>query len=447
MSRHSFTHHLRLLILAVGVVLLSLDTFTYYQAQATRRPPEATIFEISPAVTPTPSPSTTSSPTPTATPDTTSRLIRFTQQEVADAARIEAAQHSFVGTSFPVAATEIAIYQLDYEILGKDGTWQPVMAQVFIPLTPGKYPLYVFGSGTTGLADKCRPSLENMAVENLGNYRNHMIAQASQGYVAVFPDYEGFHNADATQAYFIVESEAKTLLGAIRELQNLQSTTQVLQTADLDSVFLAGYSQGGHAALSAAREWQRLPVTTQLKGVIQFAGAADVEALFLESPWLASYLVASYVEYYAPTLTSDAVLQDRWLQEMRRNNEILCVNQAYRYYPKPPSEIYTPAFLDALESRTWPSTLANWEQAIRTNIPLSQLPDVPYVSIQGESDPIVTAQAQRRNTQTLCQQNKRVYYREYAGVNHFQIRQASFSFTNDWMKQVLAGQTLPSSCQ
>lgn len=447
MPRTSLARQLRFVILFIGVLILGLDTARYYWLPTGRRLPTATIVEISPSPTsiplpPTPVPSTTE-PTP---PFHNSRIKNFFQVESIDQAQIEAAQKSFVGSPQSTSVSKVAIYTLEYEIQSQDGSWQPTTAQVYIPLTAGAYPLYVFGSGTTGIADKCRPSLENVAVENVGNYRNHMIAQAAAGYVSVFPDYEGYHNPDVTEAYFIAESEAKVLLGAIRSLQELQPNTAVLQTADLKNVFLAGYSQGGHAALSAAREWSELPPDTQLRGVIQFAGAADVEALFLDSPWLASYLVASFVDYYKPELASSTVLQDRWLQEMNRNNAILCVNQAYRYYPKPPSEMYTPAFLDAIETRTWPDALSNWNEAIQVNIPLTDLPNVPYLSIQGEADPIVTATTQRRNTDVLCQQKYNITYREYAGVNHFQIRQVSFGYSNDWMRQVLAGQA-ETKCQ
>lgn len=391
-------------------------------------------------------PPVAASPSPTTVPPNfDSRVASFELTKTVDAAGIVAAQTSFTGAVQPAITTDIDVYTLKYEIVDRNGAWQPVTADVYIPRIPDQVPLYVFGSGTTGMADKCAPSLEVFEVENLGNYENQMISQASVGFVAVFPDYEGFHSAEETQAYFIVESEAKTLLGAIKNLYALQNQDKKIAAIDFDHVFVGGYSQGGHAALSAAQHWSELPADINLEGVLQFAGAADVNALFIESPWLAPYLVESYTAYY-PSLVASQVLQGRWLEIMTQNNQRLCVNQAYRTYPHDPVQMYVPPFLDALESATWPTELQGWQQAIQRNTPLTDLPPVPYVSIQGATDPIVTPQAQRRNLEAMCQQGYHVEYREYPGVNHFQIRQVAFNFATNWMRQVLAGAPVPSSC-
>ena len=441
MKVFSSLSQVRLLILSMCVCILLTDTFVFYEKvfsiEQVTTVPEDTEYKNSPLPSPT-----------TSQHIDTSRIqvISFTKLRTVDKAQIEAALASFVSSPVQTQISEVSVYQLSYKITGRDGSLQPVTAKVYLPTTDVSYPLFVFGSGTTGLADKCAPSLENMAVENIGNYENQMISQSAMGYVSVFPDYEGFHSPEATQAYFISESEAKVLLGAIKSLLELQSTTAVLQTADLKTVFLAGYSQGGHAALSTAAMWKELPSDVRLKGVIQFAGAADVEALFLESPWLASYLVDSYAQYYGSELDSRAVLQDRWLVPMAKNNETLCVNDAYKYFPHIPSKIYSPAFMDAIETHVWPANLASWQKIIQVNTPDTDLPDVPYLSLQGEVDPIVTALTQHRNVEKLCQQHKKINYREYPGVNHFQIRQNSFQFSNEWMKNTLAGNIPKPDC-
>jgi predicted esterase len=428
--------HFRLLVLSIGVVILLIDAFMYYGRPVVNPQPFVPVVQTSPT------------PLPKTAP-TQSRITSFNLLKTVDAEQIATAQKSFVGRSSPTAVSEIAVYRLRYDILGRDGSWKPITADIYIPVQMGSYPLFVFGAGTTGITAKCAPSLENVEIENMGNYDHQMIAQAAVGYVAVLPDYEGFHsndNVETTQAYFVSESEAKTLLGSIRGLLELQSKAPALQVADLDNVFLAGYSQGGHAALSAAANWQELPSSVKLKGIIQFAGAADVQALFLESPWLASYLVGSYSRYYNPELNPTLVLQNRWIEALSRNNDVLCVNDAYQYFPHAPKEIYAPAFLDSIETKTWPANLAPWQKVIQQNTPTTGLPDVPYLSIQGALDPIVTAQTQVANVEALCAQDKDVTYREYAGVNHFQIRQVSFGVSNDWMKNILSGQTSYNTC-
>lgn len=429
--------YFRLVLLIIGVAIVVAETADYYTGPEIK-PAETQLSELL-------QPPLIASPPPaTQPPNFDSRVTSFERVKTVDAVGIVEAQLSFTGATQSAITTDVDVYRLEYEIVDRNGEWQSAIADVYVPRIPDQVPLYVFGSGTTGLADKCAPSLENVAIENLGNYDNQMISQASVGFVSVFPDYEGFHSDQETQAYFIVESEAKVLLGAIQSLYSLQGEKKI-STIDFDHVFLAGYSQGGHAALSTAQNWSELPTSIKLEGVIQFAGAADVNALFLESPWLAPYLVESFTAYY-PNLSAEGVLQSRWLEVMAANNLRLCVNQAYRTYPRDPVQMYTPVFLDALQSATWPTELLGWQTAIQNNTPLAQLPNVPYLSIQGVADPIVTAQAQQHNVDVMCQEDKHVEYKEYPGVNHFQIRQVSFGFATNWMRNVIAGVPVPSSC-
>lgn len=435
---------LKLFILSLGTVVLAMNTFFYYTAQAAEQSSdsekESPLAQLQNHIDTEIKPS----PSPDIPPSFEISDLSLISIKKVDASQIEAAQVSFTGATLSGKLSEVNVYKLKYKIKGKDLSWQPVTANVYVPTAEGKYPLFVFGSGTTGMADRCAPSLENMAVENLGNYDNHMIAQAAEGYVSVFPDYEGFHSP-AAQSYFIVESEAKVLIGAVKAIMSLQESSPELKNVDMNKVFLSGYSQGGHAALSASKEWQALPSTIKIQGIVQYAGAADVEALFLESPWLASYLVDSYTQYYGEQLEPQLVLQDRWLIPLAKNNQ-MCVNQAYKFYPHDPATLYNPAFLDAVQTQTWPVNLTAWQKRIQQNVPLTNLPDVPYLSVQGATDPIVTAKAQRKNVEKLCQQGKNVQYRELAGVNHFQVRQRSFVESNAWMKSVLAGEPQKSDC-
>jgi pimeloyl-ACP methyl ester carboxylesterase len=445
MNKQSLFRQLRTIILILITGVLAIDTFSYYFE-------EATATEITGSDTTTLTSALVPSVSPTSTPvnDTKPSLVlitSFTEIEKINTAKIQAAQSSFLHSTHPTPITNISVYTLEYKIIGRSGNWEPVSAKIYIPDMDGKYPLFIFGSGTTGIADKCAPSLENMAVENLGNYHNHMIAQAAEGYATVFPDYEGFHNPDRTQAYFISESEAKTLLGSIQSLLELKNNNPIIEKIDIETVFLSGYSQGGHSALSAAKAWDQLPESVTLAGIVEFAGAADVQALFVDSPWLASYLVQSYTEYYGSNLQSFAILQDKWLRDLKKNNDELCVNDAYKFYPqKSLSAVYSPSFIDALESDTWPATLANWHDKIRENTPLSNVPNVPHLSIQGGADPIVTAATQINNLSKLCQQGHAVTYMEYAGVNHFDIRKAGFELSNQWMRDVQVGNPVTSSC-
>lgn len=441
MNNQRFSNYLRVATLVIAMCIVFIDTFIYYynKAQAT----EQTTTALTPLVT-APSPTPITAASTSAQP--TYRVISFNKLSDISNTGIEKAQQSFLKTTHSTSVKHIASYELKYEIYTEKGKWVSLTARVYIPTTEGTYPLFVFAPGTTGIADKCAPTLENVSIENLGNYQNHLIAQAAEGYVTAFSDYEGYNDPDTTEAYFIASSEARTLQGVVQSLVELKSTTDKLTTADTSTVFLSGYSQGGHAAVSAAREWNQLPGSIKLAGIVEFAGASNVEALFYDSPWLGSYLVQSYIDYYGSNLQAFNVLQSKWLEEMRVSNEKLCVNDANKYFPHARNAVYTPAFLDAIESNTWPESLDQWKKIIELNSPLHNIPSIPHLSIQGGSDPIVTAKTQTHNIETFCQQNHSVTYQEYPGINHYDIRKAGFELANQWMKDVLSNVPIPNSC-
>ena len=112
-------------------------------------------------------------------------------------------------------------------------------------------PVLVFGSGTTGIADAGAPSLEQPEVRRLGWYTANMLAYAAQGFIEIFPDYIGFNDPARPQRYFSKAAEGHVMLDAARAASSLASApgTPVRAAA---KVFAAGYSQGGHAAFSAA---------------------------------------------------------------------------------------------------------------------------------------------------------------------------------------------------
>lgn len=442
MNNRLFSSYVRVVIFALVTAVVFIDTFIYYytNAKATEAVNSGSTALSHLVSSPSSTPTATSSATPLY------RVTSFTKLQDINKKRIEDAQRSFLKETHDTPVTQITAYELKYDVYTEKGVWVPIVARVYVPVAAQSYPLFVFAPGTTGIADHCAPTLENISQENLGNYNSNMIVQAAEGYTSVFTDYEGYNDPKKTEAYFISSSEARTLLGVVQTLIELQRTTTKLQSVDLTKVFLSGYSQGGHAAVSAAQEWNQLPSNIKLEGIVEFAGADNVQALFYDSPWLASYLVQSYVDYYGSNLQAFNVLQSKWLDEMRTTNEELCVNEANKHFPHSRKDIYTPAFLDAIESGTWPETLDQWHKIIDLNTTLKNVPNVPHLSIQGGSDPIVTAKTQTKNLATLCQQDHPVTYQEFPGINHYDIRKAGFEFSNKWMSDVLSGVPISSSC-
>lgn len=123
------------------------------------------------------------------------------------------------------------------------------------PAPEGGWPVLTHGHGSTGLADDCAPSraVGDPDAEVLATAELEVAAGEAipAGLVVVSSDYEG-QGGPGRHPFLLGPSEGRSLLDAARAVAQLPDVT-------VDGrVVIAGYSQGGHAALWAqqvAAEW------------------------------------------------------------------------------------------------------------------------------------------------------------------------------------------------
>lgn len=149
------------------------------------------------------------------------RFLSFERQELLAEPQVQQSINSFLPGQGIQAEFPVETAALRFQVSVEEGVPSPVLAEVFIPIGEDenqRFPLIVYGAGTTGLDEQCAPTREDQSNPVLGNYRNQMIAQASQGYVVVMPNYEGLDNPDRIHYYFNSDIEARSLLGAAKAL-------------------------------------------------------------------------------------------------------------------------------------------------------------------------------------------------------------------------------------
>lgn len=377
-------------------------------------------------------------------------FVSFRKVDMIQRDRVESAQSSYLRTvSVRADLQRIDKYELIYLIHNEKNEPVPVKASIYIPNTGGKEkPWYVFAAGTSGLAPKCAPSLEKVEVSNIGNYENQMIAQAAENYVVIFPEYVGFYEINDLQPYFIAQMEARTLLGAITNFATIVDSGQLVDLS-VGDIYLTGYSQGGHAALSAAehREWLSEKLRNKIKGIIGYASASDIIALLHETPRLGPYVIYSFYNYYGPTINLPSIIQQRWLDTLTERIENTCIDRTGAVWSNKVEELYTPEFAQSLLGGTLQSNYPSLYDHMKRNMTFNNLQGIPIYLQQGATDPIVTAVTQQKNRRQFCQNDYDVFYQEYPGVNHYQIRQSGFHDGIAWMKSVSAGRTPADNCQ
>ena len=170
---------------------------------------------------------------------------------------------------------------MTYKMLGIDNTEVQATALLFTPKTapPAKgWPIVVWAHGTTGVADICAPSRNQ-----LNSYIQAMInGLLLAGYAVVAPDYEGLGEPknDELHPFLNVKSEAFSITDAVVAAHNY------LGTKAASRWMTVGHSQGGHAALAAAQYQSRAQL--DYKGTVAVAPASNLELILTVGEGLAA---------------------------------------------------------------------------------------------------------------------------------------------------------------
>ncbi|HYD35202.1 MAG TPA: lipase family protein [Vitreimonas sp.] len=347
--------------------------------------------------------------------------------------RIQSAYQLFLSQSAPVSAG-VTEFELKYVVKRPNKPDVPASAQIFVPLELAEGPnlLMIYGPGTTGLDDRCAPSTENPFNPTLGNYENQMLTYAAQGITVIMPDYLGFDTQHQLQYYFIAEEEAYSMLSAV--LAFFETRPEARQNV---SIFLAGYSQGGHSAFAAADYAQQLTPELKIAGVVGHGPTTNVENLLHSNPNLAPYVISAYDDFY-PQLEPEKIINAQRLASLN-SAEKICADEGFGYDSVALSQMYTSDFFQALEAHQVAERFPQEYSLFSSNNAGRSFSKYPVFLAQGTNDPIVTKDDQDGFVSDLCRRAVPVTYYLYEGLHHFFIRQRSFVDTHTWMKQVAQG--------
>ena len=134
-----------------------------------------------------------------------------------------------------------------------------------------------------------------MSDPNNGEAGLRMAFFAAQGYVVVMPDYHGYGESTLTyHPYLHADNTADVSIDAMRAARIVLASRSVTTNGKL---FLAGYSQGGHAAMSTQRAMERdYPKEFTITAAVDMSGPYALSASFLgamDSPVLGASVFAA----------------------------------------------------------------------------------------------------------------------------------------------------------
>jgi pimeloyl-ACP methyl ester carboxylesterase len=346
----------------------------------------------------------------------------------------------------PAARYAVDTYRVRYYSTDFDGTSAIVTGELFVPRYSARAerPLLVFGSGTTGIGDACAPSLEQWEVRHFGDYRANMLAYAGQGFIVLFPDYLGFNDPDRPQRYFSKDAEAHAMLDGIRAVfQYFAAAAHPVRP--LPKAFIAGYSQGGHAAFAAADLQRSYAPDVSLAGLIGFGATTDVEALLREGPAYAPLIFYTYkMMYGAPDIDPSQYLADRFARTLDQDASQMCVDQFQAYYGYDGTKVYRPEFLRELSANRVATSYPSLAKRLAENRAGLTGHGLPSLVLQGATDFIVTPATQLKFVDALRKAGSAVRYISYKGVPHKGIRQAGLAESLSWMERIARGEAAPT---
>jgi len=327
-------------------------------------------------------------------------------------------------------------WRILYATTVDDNTPATAVATVFAPIDPptGVRPVIAWEHATTGLLQKCMPSLLSTATKGIP-WRNRIVMA---GWVVVASDYS-FAEKGGPHPYLLGEGEARATLDSIRAARQMSELM-------LDKRMVVwGYSQGGHAALWTGIVGPRYAPDLEILGVAAIAPAANVKHILAMNVEMdkrfGPYLALSYSRFY-PDITFEQALRPAALDAA-----LQIVNLCDFIPPADAERIEALAATfdgPALATSSNKALQARLEQ----NTPNRPI-QAPVVIAQGLSDNVVPPSATDAYVEERCAAGQRLEYWTFGGRDHISIVQPGTPVEElliKWTKARFANEPTANGC-
>nr|WP_233266870.1 lipase family protein [Tomitella fengzijianii] len=312
--------------------------------------------------------------------------------------------------------------RVTYMSEGPQGDPAVVSGSVSVPGGPapdGGWPVISWAHGTTGVADACAPSSGSVPGSD-GEYLRYvddtLDRYVQAGYAVVQTDYVGL-GTPGVHPYINGDSEANAvtdIVTAARELDSSIGTTW----------YVAGHSQGGHAAVFTAAEAPSRAPDLNLEGAVAIAPGNRLGDTL-------QYFAAGGPDVraalgYLPLILLGAQAADPGLK-------------AYDYVSDPVDPLLDAATNGCTDATFAAAQHVPVDKIIPDDADLTPMADylakqnlggltlqVPTLILQGTADSSVTEPSTTALVDTLCTAGNPVSYKTYDGLEHTPTVPASF---------------------
>jgi pimeloyl-ACP methyl ester carboxylesterase len=306
------------------------------------------------------------------------------------------------GASLP---TGVRGWRILYTTTIDDTTPATAVATVFAPIdTPaGARPVITWEHGTTGLVQKCMPSVASAPTRGIPALDQVVMS----GWVVVATDYS-FAEKGGPHPYIIGEGEARAALDSVRAARQMPELTLD------DRTVVWGHSQGGHSALWTGIVGPRYAPDVKIVGVAAIAPDANMMDILERNPAadkrLGPYVALAYSRFY-PDVTFEAALRPEARAAAREIVDLCGVLP-----PEDPKRIAT---LSATFEGGALAMHTNHALASRLAQNVADKPiAAPVVIAQGLADEVVPPGATDAYVEARCAAGQPLEYWKVAGFDH-----------------------------
>jgi acetyl esterase/lipase len=288
------------------------------------------------------------------------------------------------------------------------------------------WPVVGWGHPTTGTSDLCTPSIQGpTAIHNIAELLAAGIAVAAS-------DFEGI-GTEGSHPYLVGRAEGANVLDAIRAAAAIEGSG----IGAASPVVLAGFSQGGHAALWAAQLAPSYAPELDILGVQAVSPVSDVTAFAqraegLDEQFGVLVTIAHGMQLAYPELDLADVLTDEALASLS-TLDTQCIGDVVITYTRPVQDLL----------RASPRSLPDWRERLAENTAGQEALDLPVHVVQGADDPIVYETVTRQLVDRLCAAGDTVAYEVVEGADHAVLTPDR---SLPWIQDRLARRSPPETC-
>src|SRR5205814_10484354 len=313
-----------------------------------------------------------------------------------------------------IQPADVQGWRILYATSVDDNTPATAVAIVFAPTdsSVGPPPVIAWQHATTGLVQKCMPSLLSAATKGIPERSQIVMA----GWVVFATDYS-IAEKGGPHPYLIGEGGARAALDSVRAARQISGLT-------LDKrVVVWGHSQGGHVALWTGIIGPRYAPDLEIRGVVAIAPSANIKNILAMNVEIdkrfGPYLAVSYSRFY-PDITFEQAVRPEALDAAR---------QIVNLCDFVPEELQRIEALAATFDGPALATSSNKALQARLKQNTADGPiQAPVLIAQGLSDNVVPSSATDAYVEERCAAGQPLEYWTFAGRDHRSIFQRGTPF-------------------